>query len=126
MGRYTITENNGRQTAKHNKMVPKGMLSRPPKFNMKGGQMTYEKALEVIKVGGLVKRRGRKELLSFTEGRTITTDEIWTDNMKEIARRNRGQVTIQSYIVKANAEGFLELGWKPNAEDEQATDWELA
>ena len=107
-------------------MVPKGMVSRPQDYNMKGGQMTYKKALEVIKVGGLVKRTGWKELLSFTEGRTITTDEIWTDNMKEIARRNRGQITIKGYIVKADAKGFLELGWKPSKEDEQATDWELA
>jgi len=114
---------------------PDGYISWSPKEQfelayMTVGDLDYSAALFLLKQGKKVARagwKGRGMWVSMTEGKTLdmAVDDIWTQNVKDIAISNSGIVEILPYLVMKTADCKLQIGWVPSQGDMQATDWRI-
>jgi len=63
----------------------------------------------------------------MTEGKVLdlAVDDIWTQNVKDIAIANGGTVELLPYLVMKTADHKLQIGWLASQSDILATDWEI-
>ena len=97
---------------------------------MERTQLNFGDAIEVLKVGGRVARKGwngKKMWISMTPGKEldITKDDIWTKNIKDVAISNGGVVELLPYLSMKTADNKIQIGWIASQSDALANDWEV-
>lgn len=90
--------------------------------------LTYGHALEMGKAGLKISRKGwngKGMWVTVTPSRTLDmkVDDIWTENVMDMAIENGGTVVICSYMSMKTADGNLQIGWVPSQADNLANDW---
>ena len=91
--------------------------------------MGFGKAIELVKEGKKVARRGwngKGMFISMTNGKVldIAKDDIWTKNVKDAAISNGGVVELLPYLVMKTADNKIQIGWLASQSDILAEDWE--
>lgn len=94
------------------------------------GDLDFGKALVALKGGLKVARKGwngKGMWVSMTEGKTLdmAKDDIWTQNVRDIAYANGGKVEILPYLVMKTTDNKLQIGWLASQSDMLAEDWEV-
>ena len=92
--------------------------------------MNFGEALELLKKGERISRtswNGKGQWVSITHGKTLDLNvhDIWTDNVKDVAKANGGKVTLRPYMILKTAQEDIQIGWVPSTSDCLAEDWEL-
>ena len=96
--------------------------------------MTFGLALEALKLGQKVARRGwngKGMWLSMSgplEGRVIGADQFWSENNRQWARQFGGALVLPSITMKTiNSEGreAILMGWLASQTDMLSEDWEI-
>jgi len=90
--------------------------------------MTFGIAIEEAKKGNKIARsgwNGKGMFVSMTAGRILdlAVDDIWTQNVKDIAVANGGIVEVLPYMVMKTADNKLQIGWLASQSDMLADDW---
>ncbi len=97
---------------------------------MERSQLNFGDAIEVLKVGGKVARKGwngKGMFISMTSGKVldVVKDDIWTKNVKDVAISNGGVVELLPYLVMKTADNKIQIGWLASQSDVLAEDWEV-
>jgi len=92
------------------------------------GYMTFGNALLLLKEGHKVQRarwNGKNMWISMTQGSILDMDkqDIWTENIKQVAKDNGGKVEILPYLSMKTANNKIQIGWVASQSDMVATDW---
>jgi hypothetical protein len=92
--------------------------------------MDIGQAINQAKQGKKIARKGwngKGMFVSMTPGKVLDlkVDDIWTQNVKDIAIANGGTVEILPYLVMKTADSKLQVGWLASQSDLLADDWEL-
>ncbi|HOH18737.1 MAG TPA: DUF2829 domain-containing protein [Bacilli bacterium] len=92
--------------------------------------MTFSEALEAVKNGKAITRKGwngKNQFVFMTPGRTLELGkhDIWTKHVQEVARQNGGKVVIQPYLNIKTVKNEIQIGWLATQSDMLANDWEI-
>lgn len=92
--------------------------------------MKFGEAIKALNQGKKVDRsgwNGKGMWVSMTEGRVLDLkkDDIWTQNVKDIALSNGGIVEILPYLVMRTADKKLQIGWLASQSDILSDDWQI-
>lgn len=93
--------------------------------------MTFGKAIQILKDGGIVTRRGWVPAgmwLVYIEGRTRwREDQPPTPYERGLQLQNctDSHVEINGHIDQCTADGSMQMGWTPNQIDMLAGDWQI-
>ena len=93
--------------------------------------MTFGQALEVMKQGRKVTRRGWNNMdiwicIPLCDGpKEIPAMGIWGKPNAEYAEQNGGKVTVMPYITMKTADGTIVMGWQGLQEDILSDDWQI-
>ena len=90
--------------------------------------MIFGLAIEQLKDGQKVARsgwNGKGMWISMTNGKTLdlSIDDIWTQNVKDVALENGGTVELLPYLVMKTADNKIQIGWLASQSDILADDW---
>lgn len=89
--------------------------------------MTFSKALEVLKAGGLVRRRGWATTGMFLILSPGSTKKVWPKSPYERAllatNQREGYVSLNPHIDFFTQEGYMQCGWAPTQIDILSDDW---
>lgn len=101
---------------------------------MERTQLNFGDALNVLKVGGKVARKGwngKGMFLYLTKGSNVPFDNLKKEtkgHLKDSAvcqPKYNGAVCISSHIDMKAADGSITIGWAPSQVDMLAEDWEV-
>ncbi len=95
---------------------------------------TFGEALEVLKKGGKVARRGWNgkgmwlslsvgPSISLANSRSIPSQMFWSENNRKYAEENGGYATVLPCITMKTASGEILMGWLASQSDMLANDW---
>lgn len=93
--------------------------------------MTFGEALEALKAGKKVARRGWNGkgmwlCIPLRDGpREIPAEGIWGEPNADYAKRNGGTVKVMPYITMKAADGSIVMGWLASQTDMLSDDWEI-
>jgi hypothetical protein len=89
-------------------------------------QMTFGQALDALKRGQKVARRGwngADQWIALGKGAHLGAEEFWNEHTRDFAETNGGYATVRPYFILKTAQQDILMGWSPSQSDALAEDW---
>ncbi len=90
--------------------------------------LSFGEALVCAKCGHKISRsgwNGKDMWVSYTQGKILDLkfNDIWTQNIKDVANENGGKVEILPYLIMKTVDNKIVMGWLASQTDMLSNDW---